>query len=1150
MDTGSRRKTCEKGVGVMRQKNRKLWWNPERMMKNGRWRKGAVMLMMILTLGLIPYEGMAEPKSHSQTSISSGLGTLLAVHLQAQSKSYSDIQPESQSEARTGSQSELRSESQPEAGSESQPEAGSESQPEAGSESRPEAGSESHSEAQSESASGLQSEMPSQSEALSETESETGKSNWPQGQYLVQITDAAVSIPPEGRFYDGTDRIEITYKTQIVRVWPSEEGGDGDEQSKVEQAQSAAEEIPEYHVTHTAHLESTDSGERRVICSFCLQTPHPEHVKLDETTANPDLRVNVQKAVLSVKVSDGVKHYGDAADMEHIELESPEPVSVSGFVTDASGEQIIPQGFELPQITVDPSVLEQYSPIYEQADEALSKALSVKRYENALVLKKDPQGNVTGNPTANYEFCQNPDDPRCSLGTVVIKRSEAKKDVTYVLKGEKGAYRFEEDGTVIVKAGTSLTAEPVQGQGYNTGFRKENITQSGTITFRMERRSKDGVTVADSKEVSVRVRADRAAPKAEITLSKATSSGGTYFSSSDASFAIHTPEDENGGKVKVLYRVLSAPVSAESVRSALGGNPALSPSSSWEETGTDANVNLSQEQICAVEVQVVDSVGNVSREKSQTVIIDRGSPQIELKGVTDKSANASGVKIVAQCLDPSYLPGSLKAELSADFAGVIPKQTLEEGPAGVATISFEDFPMRKEADSIYRLNITAKDRAGNSSRKQISFSVNRFGSSYSLSDSTSEKLKKYYHAKPFDVTFIESNLDEVGSARVLLRSGKSLRELRNGSGLTMNSSQTEKGTSRYTYTVSASSFQEDGPYEVMLLTTDRAGNSSDSSAQRLPVRFAIDSTNPECLISGISPEGRYNEEEMTAVIETRDNLALSKAEVYLNAQKKGTWTASQLAGSEGIIKCKLLKKKQWQTLQVHVQDMAGNETWTQEIPVYISSEDAQDAEDYRQVRLSAQQMDLLMQFFKNIQSRLTGFGMYYSRIFGTAGVNIVSPTPSKAVLANTVKTETYQNVKGSNSDPSGKEALHTSSHQQLSQNSGGSLSQDAGSLTVQREENVAWDILPGIILAVTMGLAAVVGIVFWITIRQMKASARGADPGQWGAKAELEERYKGFTSKMKNTEQRRPSFQKTPAFSGQSRETFGHARQRRHDGIQ
>ncbi len=905
-------------------------------------------------------------------------------------------------------------------------------------------------ESSSESESASESEtQESSSEGGESPESETQKPQWPQGQYLVRITDAAVKLPDDGRIYDGTDRIEIIFRTQIDRIREEKESADGGEEDS-----APDEEVPSYQVSCSAHLEGADAGEQKVMCSFSLQTSYPEHVKLDEATIHPDLKVIVQKAVLRVTIPDGTKRYGDPADLKHIRFREDPAVKVSGFVLDASGNEIIPSGFEPPEIMVDKEILNQWSPVYDKARGASAGTQKAREYAHALCLKKDAKGKVTGNPTENYVFCSDPKDTRLRGGTVTIERAPALRNTTYELLGEKGAYRIDSDGTVIVRSGTSLSAIPLSGQGYNTGAKFTDITSDSTFTFRLEQRNSDGSLAADSETETIFCRVDGSAPEADIKVSGAFSSGGSLFSSSTAYAAIKVPEDTVSGLSRIRYRILSGTLNTDTVGAFLQGTPKLSSMSEWRTAGQDTDVLLSGQGIYAVEAEVTDQVGNTSLTQSQTVAIDDSIPDLKIAGVENGSANASAVRIHIYCKDPSYLPGSLKAEMKADFGGMIPDYTLSEDSPEEAVLSFADFPRQKDADAVYHLSVTASDRAGNHARKQISFSVNRYGSSYSLAVQTAQNLKKFYHIKPFDVTFLETNLDQVGDARVLLRTAGKLEELRPGAGIETEEKKDGKGVSRYSYTVPASRFLKDGTYEVMLLTTDSAGNSSDSIAQRLPVRFAIDTAAPECLVSGIRPEGRYKEKKMTAVVEVRDNQALDKTEVYVDTEKASGVRREQSSDAGEILKIPLSEKKAWQTVQVYAGDKAGNERWTSEIPVYISSDDPESAQAYRRERLSAQQMEMLRKSLNNFWKRLTGNGLLHRK--------------NAKAASGTVKNLYRASLREERRDaPSGEQTVQVIE----------------GAYTGSRRAGTGWGVMAGIALtAAALGLS---GGVFWYRKRRV-----------------------------------------------------------------
>jgi hypothetical protein len=187
-----------------------------------------------------------------------------------------------------------------------------------------------------------------------------------------------------------------------------------------------------------------------------------------------------------------------------------------------------------------------------------------------------------------------------------------------------------------------------------------------------------------------------------------------------------------------------------------------------------------------------------------------------------------------------------------------------------------------------------------------------------------------------------------------------MRELAKGTEYTVRTGRTEKGAFQAAYTIPAQVFRQDGAYEVMLLTTDRAGNRTDSSAQGLPVRFAVDAQGPDILITGFEAGECYRLKRVTAAVQVRDNMALSDAEIYVNARPAASYSGEDLERSDGMIRLSISEKKEWQYLQVRASDKAGNETWSEEIPVYVSSTGPwPENEQGSGKRLSAKQVSLV-----------------------------------------------------------------------------------------------------------------------------------------------------------------------------------------------
>ena len=765
-------------------------------------------------------------------------------------------------------------------------------------------------------------QMPGQPE--SSGTSEMSEPTEPEGFYEVSVDEIRPDLPAEGRMYDGTDRIGLQYVSKIRRT---------DSGKK--------EDPPGYGILCRAHLDGCDVGERQIIYSFELQTRWPDHVKLKAGQVYPELTVEVKKAVLHVTIPDGTKAYMDPPDLEHIRFSADSSVLVTGFVMDSEGREVIPEGYEPPRITVDSQALKQNSPMYEpQEDEGQedggkadsgradggraaegakgsgsSEKRKVCRYEAALVLEKTPEGEVTGNPTANYEFCCIPGDERYVPGCVTVTEGEIESGEEYTVTGEEGAYLQDQD-RIILRQGSRLYAEPVKGAGYNTGRTSEALSGEGIFTFRLRKKDRMGFVTAVSREGQIRYIADGTAP--EITLSAAgvKEGGGFLYSASSPSVSVKIPDDMSGIR-SVRYRILKASLTPENLswlRSS--GAEGILSAGAWTQSGSSGSVTLSEEGIFRVEFEATDCVGNSNQARSACIIVDHTAPAVTVEGVSDQGAAAGKVSITASCYDAAYESGSLSAALEGGQGGQIPEmQTIEHSSVGAA-VRFADFKHTARADGRYTLTVKARDLAGNETVKTLSFSINRYGSSYGLGKGTKEALKTYYHRQPFSVRFKETNIDEVSSARVVIRRGSSLRELTPGDGtLSCRTTYSSDGY-RYTYTVSQSAFLEEGYYEVILFTSDRAGNSSDSASQGIPVRFAVDRTPPQCLITGIVSGERYENGPLTAVAEVRDNLAAAGAWIYKDAVLYRALDGDALSGTEGMIKLSFDPKKEWQTLQI------------------------------------------------------------------------------------------------------------------------------------------------------------------------------------------------------------------------------------------
>ena len=162
------------------------------------------------------------------------------------------------------------------------------------------------------------------------------------------------------------------------------------------------------------------------------------------------------------------------------------------------------------------------------------------------------------------------------------------------------------------------------------------------------------------------------------------------------------------------------------------------------------------------------------------------APELEIRGVRDGSANAGELKIELTASDPFLRKDSFLVSLVPSSGGTLPRSLRTDRDGQTISVAYEDFPHTKEADAFYTLQAQVSDEAGNVARKTVSFSVNRCGSVYVRQDSLQKKLRTFYHREPFDVTFREMNLDEVGNARILLKKGDTLSSIARDNNITVN----------------------------------------------------------------------------------------------------------------------------------------------------------------------------------------------------------------------------------------------------------------------------------------------------------------------------------------------------------------------------
>ena len=795
----------------------------------------------------------------------------------------SEVQTERQTETQSETGSEIQSESQTETESEIQSESQTETESETQSESQTETESETHSESQTETESETQSE--SQSEMESETQSETQTESETELPREVIVENLKTIYKGDSREFDDTNRVELKAD---VRGLP---------------------EGMQVLLAGKSKHRRVGTWEVEVSCKLAGKDSEKYSVKVEKN----NLIVHIVPRVLNIRIAEGRKPYFSENNIQLLEFdESPdEIVKVSGFVKNGKAVKESPKGFQKPGITIDERILKPDSPMYDQG--------ALKKYGRALVVKRDKKGNITGNTTDNYCYDLQKDSALYHPGSVTLVKNSVSEIKDYqVLPESKEGFLRNEDGKILVKKGMRLKIIPNERAGYNQVIISNELKENGVFSFELERRDETGKLLAQSGKQSVTYEVDDQPPTGLTILANekklSSGMGERAFFNGNVRLKFTGYLDVHAGIRSVQYWISEI---TEASRQKLSGiqESYESQKSLWR---TGISAELVKEGEYQVFVRVEDNVGNASFFGGNTILIDKTTPRITVDGVSDLSANSGVLELRIQCEDDYYWKGSLETVLIGEKNGEKKlKYERKKSDRGELLI-FEQIPEKKEWDDYYVLYISAGDQAGNIAAREIHFSVNRFGSVYTLGKETREQMDNYYCRKPFDVEIREVNVDKLEEAQLTITRDGELRILNRDKEYLVKKIEGKYGYKEYRYIIPAKNFQDEGAYAVSLNSIDMAGNVGDNKLQKKYIEFVIDKTPPSIMIAGLDDKSFYPEEVRDVVIDARDNAALQKMLVYLD----GDLIKSSLNQETSFT---ILQKDKWRDLEVLAIDKAGNE---------------------------------------------------------------------------------------------------------------------------------------------------------------------------------------------------------------------------------
>ena len=263
------------------------------------------------------------------------------------------------------------------------------------------------------------------------------------------------------------------------------------------------------------------------------------------------------------------------------------------------------------------------------------------------------------------------------------------------------------------------------------------------------------------------------------------------------------------------------------------------------------------------------------------------------------------------------------------------------------TVSAASPAEKPECDGVYRINVNAVDMAGNTETKTVDWSVNRFGSTFVLSDATKDMVAKQYLTDKAlkDVAVTEINPSGVSSDNVSVQvaKGTSSSLLTMGSGFTFDSAGESNGWPAYSYVISRDNYKSDAAYQTIVHSQDAAGlvaentmaGKNESRTGSADIAFAVDNTAPIVSFSGFD-EAVVSDTKHPVNVHIEDNLALDHAIVKVNDETVLELDANDLAKADHEVV--LGESKQDQRVTVEAYDAAGNMEPATSDSIFVNSD--------------------------------------------------------------------------------------------------------------------------------------------------------------------------------------------------------------------
>lgn len=459
-----------------------------------------------------------------------------------------------------------------------------------------------------------------------------------------------------------------------------------------------------------------------------------------------------------------------------------------------------------------------------------------------------------------------------------------------------------------------------------------SFASDGDYTFTLECTDLAGNQAAYGKTDTFTI--DKTVPKISVSYDNNAVSGGHYYMAERTATVTVTEHNFNAADVR------------ESITASLNGqgipSPVLSGFSNSGDTHT-ATVHFADNGDYTLQIAYTDMAGNPAEAyEGDRFTVDLEKPVIKISGI--EKANKGAVNPVIEVTDNNYDASKVTITLK----GTKHKAEDKDGSHSSVTlgerIRLADLPHKEDVDDIYTLTVHAADQAGNTQEESFTFSVNRFGSVYTMDEATEKMLEKYYAGEEdlTDLTVSETNTDSLKHQKITCSKDGEIYELKEGKDYLLEESGNAGNWKVYTYQILKENFSKDGKYIVTIYSEDEAKNSSSNQGKNKQIEFVVDRTMPTIVVTGIENGKRYRENTHDVTIDAKDNIYLKSLRVEI--QEDGVsepsvyeFTEEELEKGYGVVTQAIKSAGNWQTLKAIAEDAAGNKGESEMFRVLVTS---------------------------------------------------------------------------------------------------------------------------------------------------------------------------------------------------------------------